>query len=426
MSDTTPRPAHTRVRPRHARRLHHRIIIPAVASVLLAVMGFYGTYVTASAALIQANANTQDISSLLGDTGSSDYISAPVASGSAAANPVDSNAGQAINILVIGSDVRSGENAALGGYVAGARGDTTIIVHISADRQRVELVSIPRDARVQISTCESFDGKVQKGWLAKFNVAFANGYDFNNDPSEAAACVMRTVTDLTGVEFNGNYIVADFAGFKDMVNALGGVPMCIPYDMVSKKADLNLKAGAQILYGDDALALARARYGLGDGTDLGRIQRQQELIGAILKKALSVNAFTNIDVLTQFVKAATQSFTMSENFGSVSYDFGLLYSLRNIDLANVTMVTTPWAYAGDGSGDVVITSEAKKYWTALINDQPIADIANSTSTTASPDPSASASAATDEALMYLPIPPEGSYVVERQTEDQILAACTTG
>ncbi len=424
MSDSRHRRA--RQRPRHAATLRHGIVIPAVASVLLAALGFYGMQGVATVALATSNANTADISSLLGED-QAEYISAPVATDEDG-TPVDAAEGEALNILVIGSDVRTDENADIGGYVAGARGDTTIILHISADRSRMELVSIPRDTRVAVSDCESFDGQYQRGWTGKFNIAFANGYNFNNDPAEAAACVMRTLNDLTGIEFDGQFVVADFTGFRDMVDALGGVPMCIPYDVYSKKAKLDLDAGAQILNGTDALAWARARTGtnLGDGTDLMRIERQQELIESMLRKALGVNAFTDMSVMTQFVKAATSSFTMSEEFADVTYDFGLAYSLRNIDLNNVTMMTAPWAYAGDSSGDVVLTSEAESVWEALRNDTPLADL-ESDDTTDDTDTSTEAPVDTseNEATMFLPIPPESSYVpdTERETEEEILAAC---
>ncbi|WP_062201003.1 LCP family protein [Demequina salsinemoris] len=417
-----------RLRPRHATRRHHGLVLSSVASVTVAVLGFYGSTVFATGALIQANANTKDISAITGGDSDSEYISSPVSTGDSD-NPVDENAGEDLNILVIGSDVRTSENAAIGGYVAGARGDTTIIVHISADRSRVELVSIPRDTRVAISTCESFDGQTQTGWTTKFNVAFANGYAFNNDPSEAAACVMRTINDLTGIEFDGEYVVADFTGFRDMVDALGGVPMCIPYDVYSKKANLDLEAGAQILNGKQALAWARARTGtnLGDGTDLMRIERQQQLIEAILEKALSVNAFTDIDVLSKFVKAATESFTMSEDFGSLTYDFGLLYSLRNIDLDNVVMTTAPWAYAGDSSGDVVLTSDAETIWAAIRDDSGLQDaldeIDDANTTEDETDSSERADLSADDATKYLPVPPDEAYDLSRDTEEEILAAC---
>ncbi|MDN4471669.1 LCP family protein [Demequina zhanjiangensis] len=423
MSDTRSRRA--RHRPRHATTLRHGIVIPAVASVVLAVLGFYGMQGVATVAFASANANTADISSLLGD--SAEYISAPVATDEAG-EPVDVHAGEDLNILVIGSDVRTSENAAIGGYFDGARGDTTIIVHVSADRSRLELVSIPRDTRVAISDCESFDGQYQRGWTAKFNVAFSNGYGFNNDPAEAAACVMRTLNDLTGIDFDGQFVVADFAGFRDMVDALGGVPMCVPYDVYSRKAQLDLDAGAQVLNGTDALAWARARTGtnLGDGTDLMRIGRQQELIESMLRKALGTNVFTDMSVMTQFVKAATNSFTMSEEFADVTYDFGIAYSLRNIDLNNVTMVTAPWAYAGDGSGDVVLTYEAEAVWEAIRNDTPLSAL---TDASPSAEPTSETPTAVDtsdnEATMYLPIPPESSYIpdTERETEEEILAAC---
>lgn len=420
-------------RPRHAARMRTGVVLGVLGSLVLGAGTFGAVFGGTSLALLTGEFNTQDIGSIAGDAGEKpDYIAAPVNGDLTTATPVDTYAGEPVNILLIGSDVRSDENAALGGYVPGARGDTTIIVHISADRSRVDLVSIPRDARVRVADCESLDGKSQRGWTGKFNIAFANGFDFNNNPAEAAACVMRTINEMSGLAFDGQYVVADFAGFRDMIDALGGVPMCIPRDVYSKKAELDLEAGAQTLNGTQALAWARARTGsgLGDGTDLMRIERQQELIESVLRKALGMNVLTDIDVLTQFVRAAAGSFTMSEQLGDVSYVFGLAYSLRNLSMDNVSMSTIPWAYAGDGSGDVVITSAADGVWEALVADQPLPAKANDSSDDEEPDGGTGTvqqpvDASQLERTRYLPIPPEAAYVVtvERETEEQILASC---
>ncbi len=119
--------------------------------------------------------------------------------------PTDNSKGQPLNILLMGSDSRAGANAAIGGANEGMRSDTTIIMHISADRTRIEFVSIPRDSWVKISQCTLFDGTVVKGRTTKFNAAFANGAR-NNNPAEAAACALNTIEDLTDIFFD-DYVV---------------------------------------------------------------------------------------------------------------------------------------------------------------------------------------------------------------------------
>src|SRR5690606_27702199 len=136
-------------------------------------------------------------------------------------DPNDPLAGKDVNILIIGSDARNGENGKLGGAEElgnSMRGDATMIMHISADRNRIELLAIPRDLRVKIPDCYTFEGELIRGWTTKFNVAFANGGRYG-DVAEAAACAVNTTQQLTGIEID-HYLVMDFAGFKNMVDAI--------------------------------------------------------------------------------------------------------------------------------------------------------------------------------------------------------------
>ena len=113
-------------------------------------------------------------------------------------DPDDPNAGQAVNILILGSDQRDGVNAEIGGEVAGMRSDTTMVLHISADRSRVELVSIPRDSLVDIPSCTMTNGKTTRATHGMFNSAFATGWDNGGDMTSAAACTINTVQQNTG------------------------------------------------------------------------------------------------------------------------------------------------------------------------------------------------------------------------------------
>ncbi|HEX7589755.1 MAG TPA: LCP family protein, partial [Demequinaceae bacterium] len=154
---------------RHAARGRGHPGLRLLAYAAAAVLGFgsVGSYVYVQSALNQVH--TVDVTALLGDQ----LPVVPVA-------PTDGAKGEWINILLMGSDSRSGANAAIGGEVGGMRNDTTIIMHISADRSRIEFVSIPRDSWVRISDCKLFDGSTVKGWTGKFNVAFANGAKHHN------------------------------------------------------------------------------------------------------------------------------------------------------------------------------------------------------------------------------------------------------
>ena len=287
-------------------------------------------------------------------------------------DPSDPNAGKPLNILVMGSDERGGENGHEVAGVAGMRSDTTILVHVSADRTRVEMISIPRDSRVDVPACHTTNGKTTAPATTRFNAAFANGATVGGDVDSAAACATQTVESLTDVFVDG-FVVVDFAGFQNMVTAIGGVPICIPEPIDSPKADLRLDAGMQTLDGAQALGFARARYGVGDGSDLSRIGRQQQLLAATVNQVLSKNVLSDLGQIYGFVDAGTKSLTMSANLSSIPSLAGLAFSLKGATSGNITFMTVPNAPdPQDPDAKVVWTSEADELWAKVRADEPIA------------------------------------------------------
>jgi len=262
---------------------------------------FGASGVAAVAAKLNGNMDKVDVSALVN----------PMPTPTKEPDPDDPNAGQAVNLLILGSDQRDGLNGEIGGDTEGMRSDTTMVLHISADRSRVELVSIPRDSLVDIPSCTMTNGKTTRATHGMFNSAFATGWDNGGDMTSAAACTINTVQLNTGLTID-HFVVVDFAGFQQMVDSIGGVPMCIPHDMSSEQAQLELAAGFQTLDGPTALAYARARKGpgVGDGSDTNRIGNQQKLIAAMVLKILSRFALTNPQKLISFLSAATGSLTM--------------------------------------------------------------------------------------------------------------------
>ncbi|MGN8245670.1 LCP family protein [Cellulomonas soli] len=306
------------------------------------------------------------------------------------ADPDDPNAGKDVNILIMGSDVRDGENASIGGEASGMRSDTTIVVHVSADRQRVELVSIPRDSLVDVPACRMTDGSSTGAYNGMFNSAFATGADNGGDIASAAACTINTVQKNTNVRID-HFVVVDFVGFISMVDALGGVNICIPEAIDSPKAALVLSAGNQTLNGSQALGYARARTGegLGDGSDTNRLGRQQRLIAAVVNEVLSKNLLTDLPSLLQFASAATSSLTTDPGLASVDAIPGLAYSLRGVSTSNVSFMTIPFAAAPNDPNRVVWTSEADEVWANIASDVPmlgVEETPSATQTTAPSDP----------------------------------------
>lgn len=337
-----------------------------MALTALALVSFGATAAATAWYRLEGNIETHDISALVDEV-----TPPPTGSITTQHDPNDANAGRALNLLVMGSDVRSGENAVLGGDEEGMRSDTTIVVHISADRTRMDLVSIPRDTRVDIPSCNFLDGSTSRAQSARFNAAFSIGAR-NDDVGEAAACTIQTVQSLTGITIDG-WVVVDFAGFRNMVDAIGGVDICIPNDMSSEKSNLYVTAGLQHFDGYTALAFARARTGegLGNGSDINRLGRQQQLLGAIAHEVFEKNMLTDIDELYRFLTAATQSLTADPKTGNIRSLAGLAWSLQSIPPQNITFMTAPHAANPEDRNEVVFTSAAAPIWQAFINDTPM-------------------------------------------------------
>ncbi|MBW0254639.1 LCP family protein [Cellulomonas sp. PS-H5] len=352
---------------RHGRPRRSHGVLRGAALAVVAVLCFGASGAAALYVQLNGNINTIDASDLI------QALPEPSVTATGPADPDDPNAGRDVNILLMGSDERDGENEAIGGHVDGMRSDTTIVAHISADRSRVELISIPRDSLVDIPSCTMSNGKTTSAQRnAMFNSAFAIGADNGGDIASAAACTVNTVQQNTGVRID-HFVVVDFAGFTKMVDAIGGVPICIPNDMNAPKAGLFLNAGEQTLTGSQALAFARARtgQGVGDGSDTNRLGRQQELLAAVVRELLSKNMLTDITQLIRFLDSATESLSIDSGFSSISDMAGLAYSLRGASAENISFMTIPFAAAPSDPNRVVWTSQADTIWANVAADQPM-------------------------------------------------------
>lgn len=351
-------------RARHARRLRSHAVLRGVGVVLTAVLAFTIGGAATAYRNLQSNIATGDADALI-----------PVRPDRPTPNPEDPNAGQELNFLLIGSDARDGENAQIGGYFGGMRSDTTILMHVSADRERIEMVSIPRDSMLTIPECQMTNGTRTAATFDQFNAAFAIGADYGGDVTSAAACSMATVEAATGVYLDGFFVV-DFTGFISMVDALGGVPMCVPNDMRSPKALLDVQAGQQVFDGQTALAYARARTGAGlsgHGSDLGRIGRQQELLAATVNEVFSKNLLTQQVDLYRFLDAATSSLAADDDFSAIPTLAGLAFSLRNVSGGNITFMTVPVEPYPADTNRLQWAPGAAEIWERIALDLPVVE-----------------------------------------------------
>ncbi|WP_209441324.1 LCP family protein [Streptomyces aureus] len=294
---------------------------------------------------LNRNIRSVDINSALGDDRPARAVVTPSAPASASASPSPLPSG-ALNILVLGSDSRSGAaNAKLGGGdSSGARSDTAMVVHIDAGRTRATVVSIPRDTLVTRPSCPlASGGSTAVAYGAMFNSAYSVG---------GPVCAVKTAESLTGVRMD-HYLEIDFAGFAKLVNALGGVTVTTGQDIDDDKSHLHLAAGTHRLNGKQALALARTRHGIGDGSDLGRIGLQQKLVKALLRQISSAGLLSDPVKLYDVANAVTGSLTTDTGLDSLGELTRLGQSLKSLSSDAVKTVMMPVATAPSDPNRVV-------------------------------------------------------------------------
>ncbi|MCC9306894.1 LCP family protein [Kitasatospora sp. RB6PN24] len=340
-----PRPAHRHRRVRGRRSSLLRIGAFAAAGLVLAGGG------AAAYAYWRLNGNIKsvDIDAQLG----TNRPSAP--------------SGGSFNVLVLGSDSRAGSNSALaGGATDGtARADTAMVVHVAQDHRSATVVSIPRDTLVSRPACTAKNGSaVPAAKGAMYNSAFEAG---------GAACAVRTTEQLTGMRMN-HFVEIDFSGFAGFIDAIGGATVTTTVNIHDKDSGLDLPAGTHHLNGTQALAFVRTRHGVGDGSDLGRIELQKQMVKSIVKQVSSIGLFGNPVKLYAVGSTLTKSITTDSALASVSALTGLGEELKAIGTDQLTMVTLPVSTAPSDPNRVVAkTPDADQLWAALRADRPAPD-----------------------------------------------------
>ena len=286
----------------------------------------------------------------------------------------------AVNLLLIGSDTREGAGndgyADNDGTLGGAHSDTNLLVHLSADRTWATVVSIPRDSMTPAPPeCSATAPKDEWG-MRQWNQNYRIG---------GTGCLIRTLEGNTGL-FVDHYAVVDFRGFKQMVDALGGVDVCTSEPIDDPITHLQLGAGRHTLDGRQALQYVRVRKSVGDGSDLGRIERQQAFLSSVMQQATSTQLLVQPNRLFSFLDAATKSLTTDPEF-SVGTMRDMATSVKGIGLDEIQFVTVPnEAYEPDPNR-VQWKDSADQIWSALREDRPVGGTKKPA--TASPSPSAS-------------------------------------
>jgi LCP family protein required for cell wall assembly len=269
---------------------------------------------------------------------------------------------QALNILLLGSDTRKGQTGHIGGATPGLS-DTTILLHLSADRKHAYGISIPRDTMVQMPSCPRKSGNgTYPGGLTQFNDAYAIG---------GATCTVKTVEHLTHL-YMDHFVVLDFNGFRRTVSALGGVQVCVPRTVNDTIGHIYLKAGTYDVSGEKALDYVRIRELLSPNGDIGRMARQQAFLSSMIKKAFSIGTLANPVKLYNFLDAATKSLTTDKDLASVAKLASLGEQVKNIGLDKIKFLTVPFqTYAPDPNRLQFAQPAANRLWHRLRQDKPL-------------------------------------------------------
>jgi LCP family protein required for cell wall assembly len=291
--------------------------------------------------------------------------------------PTVSGGGRPVNVLLLGSDTRTDGNDALGGGEEGVgHSDTAILLHVYADGKHAVGVSIPRDTLVTVPACKLPNGSWTK---ARTNQMFNSAFTVGEYPHGNPACTQNTVEALTGLRVD-HTIVVDFKGFAAMTDAVHGVDVCVPNNVDSY--GIHLSKGRQTVSGQSALDYVRARHGLGDGSDIGRMKRQQAFVSSFIKKVEGQGM--DLGTLLPLADAATKSLTVDQDLGSAARLAAFAQSLQGVKLDGITFVTVPWQFAG--ARVTLVHPDVDTLWQMLRQDVTLDG--RSTAPGASPTPTA--------------------------------------
>jgi LCP family protein required for cell wall assembly len=268
-----------------------------------------------------------------------------------------------MDILVLGSDSREGDNGKYGKDVGSARSDIAMIVHVHAGSEKASVVSIPRDTLVTRPQCVGRTKIRPAAERQLFNTAYEIG---------GPVCAVKTAEKLSGIRMD-HYVEVDFGSFKTLIDALGGVPITTTQEIKDPKSHLRLPAGTHRLNGEQSLGLVRTRKSVGDSSDLGRIQLQQAFVKALMEEMKGISVL-NPKKLYDLADAATNTLTTDSGLGSVTSLASFGNRLGGIGSKDMKMITLPIDYdAKDPQRVVPLKDQAELLWLSLRMDKPIPD-----------------------------------------------------
>lgn len=279
---------------------------------------------------------------------------------------------RAINLLVIGTDKRTGAgNTKYGDSESVGHADTTILLHVSKDRTNATAMSIPRDMIVDIPDCptEQEDGS-EKNIAGTPNVRFNTSL---GQEGRTPSCTMRTVTELTGI-VPDHFMVADFNAVKTLSTAIGGVEVCLAKDIKDSKSKLNLSAGKHTIEGEEALAFLRTRYSVGLGSDLSRIELQQQFLSSMIRQMKSKDTLTDPTKVLDLAEAATSALSVDSKISDIKKLASLGQEVGKVKTKNITFTTVPVIDNTDGATVLPKPQKAEQLFSTIRNDVSLTEV----------------------------------------------------
>lgn len=316
--------------------------------------------------------------------GSIPRIDDPVA---APADPVSIEGGA--NILVVGSDDRTGQGAEFGEGQVDAEGvlnDVNMLVHIAEDQSSISVVSIPRDTIVDTPSCTNDEGVDVP---EKFGVAF------NSILQEGGlSCVRTAAEQLSGlpIQYAG---MVQFRGVIAISNAIGGVTVCVANEIDDEYIPFHLAPGEHTLKGEDALKFLRTRHGLDGESDLARIANQQLFLSALVQQVKSGDTLANPVKLYGIASAVTQNMTLTSGLANPDTLVAFAGVLSKVPLERIRFAQLPVVDSDEVAGKVEpLEPDATAMWERIRADSPV-DVETSGSTATAPSDGAPVTDPTD-------------------------------
>ncbi len=275
----------------------------------------------------------------------------------------------AMNILLIGTDTREGQDGKYGDTGSPGHADTTFLFHVAKDRTNATALSIPRDLMVEIPECKTEDKKriIPGSPRAMFNTSLGQN-------ERGPDCTWKTVEKLTGIRID-HFMMVDFNAVKTMSNAVGGVEVCLEKNINDPDSHLNLSRGRHVVKGEQALAFVRTRHSVGQGGDLTRIPLQQQFLSSMIRKIKGNGTLTSPTKLWNLADAATNSLTVDSGIASIRKLSGLAKDLGKVDTKHITFATVPVADDPLDKNRLVLKErDAKQVFAMVRADQSLTDV----------------------------------------------------